>query len=200
MFSSERCEDRRDSRVRVAGHDREWSAERAEDTDARRIALPVRSECDRIEKHTDLIVHHRRIRSAALRSAVTQYLNVRLVPENALAIFVGCQTFDRLRRTVMQAPPARRRTASHRPLAPTKLPCRRAERQSLGESIAGAVAEREGFEPPIGLHLCRISSAVLSTTQPPLQTIAQPDGHAGRKTVSGGFRPFRTGCLAARSL
>jgi hypothetical protein len=31
------------------------------------------------------------------------------------------------------------------------------------------VAEREGFEPPIGLHLCRISSAVRSTTLPPLQ-------------------------------
>lgn len=37
--------------------------------------------------------------------------------------------------------------------------------------IAGAcvdMAEREGFEPPIGLHLCRISSAVHSTTLPPL--------------------------------
>ncbi len=32
------------------------------------------------------------------------------------------------------------------------------------------VAEREGFEPPIGLHLCRISSAVHSTTLPPLQS------------------------------
>ena len=31
------------------------------------------------------------------------------------------------------------------------------------------VAEREGFEPPIRLPVCRISSAVLSTTQPPLQ-------------------------------
>jgi hypothetical protein len=29
--------------------------------------------------------------------------------------------------------------------------------------------EREGFEPPIRLPVCRISSAVLSTTQPPLQ-------------------------------
>jgi hypothetical protein len=33
------------------------------------------------------------------------------------------------------------------------------------------LAEREGFEPPIGLHLCRISSAVHSTTLPPLQAI-----------------------------
>ena len=32
-----------------------------------------------------------------------------------------------------------------------------------------SLAEREGFEPPIGLHLCRISSAVHSTTLPPLQ-------------------------------
>src|SRR5262245_33069326 len=35
------------------------------------------------------------------------------------------------------------------------------------------VAEREGFEPPIRLPVCRISSAVLSTTQPPLQAIEQ---------------------------
>jgi hypothetical protein len=33
------------------------------------------------------------------------------------------------------------------------------------------LAEREGFEPPIPLRVCRISSAVLSTTQPPLQAI-----------------------------
>jgi hypothetical protein len=34
-----------------------------------------------------------------------------------------------------------------------------------------ALAEREGFEPPIRLPVCRISSAVLSTAQPPLQDI-----------------------------
>ncbi len=33
------------------------------------------------------------------------------------------------------------------------------------------MAEREGFEPPIRLPVCRISSAVLSTAQPPLQDI-----------------------------
>ena len=32
------------------------------------------------------------------------------------------------------------------------------------------VAEREGFEPSIPLRVCRISSAVLSTTQPPLRS------------------------------
>src|SRR5690606_23706557 len=32
----------------------------------------------------------------------------------------------------------------------------------------GFLAEREGFEPPIDLRLCRISSAVHSTTLPPL--------------------------------
>ncbi len=31
------------------------------------------------------------------------------------------------------------------------------------------MAERVGFEPTIPLRVCRISSAVLSTTQPPLQ-------------------------------
>ena len=40
---------------------------------------------------------------------------------------------------------------------------------SRPEARQGGMAEREGFEPPIGLHLCRISSAVHSTTLPPLQ-------------------------------
>jgi hypothetical protein len=44
------------------------------------------------------------------------------------------------------------------------------------------VAEREGFEPPIGLHLCRISSAVHSTTLPPLQGAKT----GGRPPESGG--------------
>ena len=47
------------------------------------------------------------------------------------------------------------------------------------------MAEREGFEPPIGLHLCRISSAVLSTTQPPLRV-------AGKARL-GPFRVVRGG-------
>lgn len=41
------------------------------------------------------------------------------------------------------------------------------ELQALSAS-GYSVAEREGFEPPIELPLCRISSAVLSTTQPSL--------------------------------
>ena len=32
-------------------------------------------------------------------------------------------------------------------------------------------AEREGFEPPIRLPVCRISSAVHSTTLPPLRMV-----------------------------
>ena len=44
-------------------------------------------------------------------------------------------------------------------------------RQSLAQRSRMYLAEREGFEPPIGLHLCRISSAVRSTTLPPLQAI-----------------------------
>ncbi len=41
----------------------------------------------------------------------------------------------------------------------------------MGEKRASSVgmAEKEGFEPPIPLRVCRISSAVLSTTQPLLQ-------------------------------
>src|SRR6185503_2221914 len=35
------------------------------------------------------------------------------------------------------------------------------------------MAEREGFEPSIPLRVCRISSAVLSTTQPPLHEPAR---------------------------
>jgi hypothetical protein len=35
--------------------------------------------------------------------------------------------------------------------------------------VDSGLAEREGFEPPVRLPVRRISSAVLSTTQPPLQ-------------------------------
>src|SRR5262245_54713769 len=48
------------------------------------------------------------------------------------------------------------------------------------------LAEREGFEPPIRLPVCRISSAVHSTTLPPLQTsnfnhLANPREEQNRK-------------------
>ena len=43
-----------------------------------------------------------------------------------------------------------------------------AELEDIGTE--GTLAEREGFEPPIRLPVCRISSAVLSTTQPPLHS------------------------------
>jgi hypothetical protein len=59
------------------------------------------------------------------------------------------------------------------------------------------VAEREGFEPPIGLHLCRISSAVHSTTLPPLQA---PNGMV--PSVGAGSRrgrPDRQGAGARNS-
>lgn len=41
------------------------------------------------------------------------------------------------------------------------------------------MAERVGFEPTIRLPVCRISSAVLSTTQPPLRG-------SGRRLCSAG--------------
>ncbi len=46
----------------------------------------------------------------------------------------------------------------------------------LGEPNMGKceMAEREGFEPPMGLHPCRISSAVHSTTLPPLRGRDRP--------------------------
>src|SRR5882757_10175594 len=48
-------------------------------------------------------------------------------------------------------------------------PCRSSGWPATRSPSGRRVAEREGFEPPIGLHLCRISSAVHSTTLPPLQ-------------------------------
>ncbi len=39
------------------------------------------------------------------------------------------------------------------------------------------MAEREGFEPSIESPLCRISSAVLSTTQPPLHMKCNKNRH-----------------------
>ena len=51
-----------------------------------------------------------------------------------------------------------------------------------------SVAEREGFEPPIGLHLCRISSAVHSTTLPPLQAPLTGGLRRGRASSRRGRR------------
>ena len=51
---------------------------------------------------------------------------------------------------------------------PAKRPPIGAMSEANWRAIA-KMAEREGFEPPIPLRVCRISSAVLSTTQPPLR-------------------------------
>src|SRR5258706_8892144 len=56
-----------------------------------------------------------------------------------------------------------------------RSPCGRFEQSDTGENCCVEMAEREGFEPPIGLHLCRISSAVHSTTLPPLQAPIEGD-------------------------
>ena len=45
------------------------------------------------------------------------------------------------------------------------------EKRLIFQSYFVLLAEREGFEPPIPLRVCRISSAVHSTTLPPLRTI-----------------------------
>jgi hypothetical protein len=50
---------------------------------------------------------------------------------------------------------------------PDTLPER--SQKFFNEINGKAMAEREGFEPPMELPPCRISSAVLSTTQPPLR-------------------------------
>lgn len=41
------------------------------------------------------------------------------------------------------------------------------------QSVAGGMAERVGFEPTIPLQVCRISSAVHSTTLPPLRGLGR---------------------------
>src|SRR6516164_5621142 len=45
------------------------------------------------------------------------------------------------------------------------------------------LAEREGFEPPIRLPVCRISSAVLSTTQPPLRKWQRRITRLGKRAI-----------------
>jgi hypothetical protein len=53
------------------------------------------------------------------------------------------------------------------------------------------VAEREGFEPPIRLPVCRISSAVHSTALPPLRSRKQPAKAACGRPLSNQARPER---------
>jgi hypothetical protein len=54
----------------------------------------------------------------------------------------------------------------NRPASPEDFPNCLIE---TGADFAGCVAERVGFEPTVRLPVRRISSAVLSTTQPPLR-------------------------------
>src|SRR5260370_9376660 len=43
------------------------------------------------------------------------------------------------------------------------------KKSTKNKGLNGGLAEREGFEPPIRLPVCRISSAVHSTALPPLR-------------------------------
>src|ERR1041384_7448451 len=75
--------------------------------------------------------------------------------------------------------------------------CTREPRQRT--LLWGRLAEREGFEPPIRLPVCRISSAVHSTTLPPLhqgQDGAKPRG-AGKVIIERRGRNKRRGRLFA---
>ncbi len=71
------------------------------------------------------------------------------------------------------------------------------------------MAERGGFEPPIRLHVCRISSAVHSTTLPPLRPLPRRSGPSCSKVSrrwgrrASGWRGFKStealvGALRAR--
>ena len=57
------------------------------------------------------------------------------------------------------------------------------------------MAERGGFEPPIRLHVCRISSAVHSTTLPPLRPLPRRSGPScskvSRRVRTTGVRTVR---------
>jgi hypothetical protein len=69
---------------------------------------------------------------------------------------------------------------------------------SLGRTHS-VLAEREGFEPPIRLPVCRISSAVHSTTLPPLQTIEGIcKSVCGEAVENSNCYRFATQCLWSR--
>ena len=60
-------------------------------------------------------------------------------------------------------------------------------------SAGGFVAERVGFEPTVRLPVRRISSAVLSTTQPPLRSRRMPPGRRLRSGAGSSSGPVH--CL-----
>src|SRR5882724_12032615 len=79
----------------------------------------------------------------------------------------GCLSRDHLKGGL----PGRSSRAAQPAFARWALAWQPSLRNGLPSRTDCELAEREGFEPPIGLHLCRISSAVHSTTLPPLQAI-----------------------------
>ncbi len=71
---------------------------------------------------------------------------------------------------------------------------------ALNRDCVVVVAEREGFEPPVRLHVLRISSAARSTTLPPLRRTRRR-GVKPRRGVGAPLsmaRPGSQGALPAR--
>jgi hypothetical protein len=71
---------------------------------------------------------------------------------------------------------------------------------ALAEPRAKRLAERGGFEPPIPLRVCRISSAVQSTTLPPLRApLVGPRSHSEHVWVPCPFPRPRAEAGSGRS-
>lgn len=100
--------------------------------------------------------------------------------------------------------PGARHCESHR--APPEWTTRRLQAIDFSElfldqSLSGMMADREGFEPPIPLRVCRISSAVHSTTLPPVRgrLRSKRAGYYTRRSAKTSLRS-RAGRILSRAV
>lgn len=94
------------------------------------------------------------------------------------------------------------RAIAHHPCAPLgRLQVTDFSQILLDQSLSGMMADREGFEPPIPLRVCRISSAVHSTTLPPVRgrLRSKRAGYYTRRSAKTSLRS-RAGRILSRAV
>ena len=137
-------------------------------------AGPCQASIDRIQARVDAVIAKRAGQGPWRPESLDALRGYQPTPRS-IAAAEGAGDGSRVQRALNALDGARRRRC-------LRQPCALQRRAQQGDArarvtlnwreppdVSRKLAEREGFEPPIGLHLCRISSAVHSTTLPPLQ-------------------------------
>ena len=119
--------------------------------------------------------------------------------ENSTGILIEAARGQAPRLLISRSAVAFATTARDRRSKPSPCHGHVCRRTRTSYQLTVKLAERVGFEPTIPLRVCRISSAVTSTTRPPLQptAMARVGAHRCRSppgSSASGCWPFRLAC------